>query len=329
MKALITGASGFIGSHLAETLLRGGHQVQCLARAKSRLPHMESAGAHVIRASFEDEAALAEAVRGSDWVFHLAAVINAPAWEDYHRVNTVYTRLLLDACEKNAVSIKRFVFVSSVSAAGDSGPGRYPDESAPCKPDDWYGKSKLEAEAAVLSFGTRFPVTILRPPFVIGPRQKELQLIMNVLKAGIHMTMGNGQKQSILIYVTDLVDAMIRCAKNPAAIGKTYFVSDERAEGYSWKEILTTISEAMGKKWFWLSVPFPVQLFFAGLVERCAGLFGAVSPITRDYVLKVRNSHWLYDASAIRRELGFKANHSLRQGIEETVAYDSGKSKPR
>ncbi len=320
MKALITGASGFIGSHLAETLLGRGHEVHCLARAQSRLPYLERAGARIIRASFEDEAALTQATRGMGWVFHLAAVINAPSWKEYHRVNTLYTARLLAACEKSAESIQRFVYVSSVSAAGDSGPTRYPDESCPCNPDDWYGKSKLGGEAAVLSCGSRFPITILRPPFVIGPGQKELLMIIRVLKAGIRMTMGNGSRQSILIYVSDLVEAMIRCAENPAAAGKTYFVSDERLDGYSWKELLATISSVIGRRRFWLSVPVSVQLAFADIAERCAALIGSASPITRDYVLKVRDSHWLYDASAIRRDIGFKARYSLRQGIEKIMA---------
>ncbi|MBU0956177.1 MAG: NAD-dependent epimerase/dehydratase family protein [Spirochaetes bacterium] len=328
MKVLITGASGFIGGHLAHTLVDQGHEVQCLARPGSRLRQFKNAGIRIIRGSFEDDAVLAEAVRGVDWVFHLAAVINAARWSEYRLVNTVYTELLLAACSKSPNKIRRFVFVSSVSAAGDSGSSGYPDENADCRPDDWYGKSKLEAEAAVLSYAAIFPVTILRPPFVIGPRQKELQLIMQLLKAGIYLTMGSGRKQSILIYVDDLISAMLLCAENPEAAGKVYFVSDARSDGYAWREIVATISEVLGRRNFWLSVPFSVQLLFAGLVEGCTGLFGKTSPLTKDYVLKIRNAHWLYDASAIHRDLGYTAQYSLRRGIEEVVAYDSQIKRP-
>jgi len=317
MKALVTGATGFIGSHLVEELLRRGHEVTCLIRKTSHLGELERLDVHLVIGDCRDKPSLEKAVERMNYVFHLAALINAPNWETYYQTNTLGTRNLLDACAERNPSLIKFVFVSSISAAGPSEKGMALNENDPSRPISNYGRSKLLAEEAVSEYCDRVPAVILRPPNVLGPRQKELFESIKLIKRKILPLVGTGEPQTSLCYVGDVVDALILAAWSENARGKIYFLADPRP--YAWAEITAAIAETLGIRFFIVKVPFPLQMFAASVSEISARLTRTRPALTREAVAAAKRFYWIYDASKIEKELGFVPQTGLREAIRKTI----------
>jgi len=317
VKALITGANGFIGSHLAEELAWREWEVTGLVRRAHGLGWIESLPVCLVRGDCRDKATLGPAVEGADIVFHLAGVINALGWEEYYQANVVGTRNLLEACIERNPGLKKFVHVSSISAAGPSEKGTALTEEDPDEPISDYGRSKLAGEEAVRELAKEFPFVIIRPPNVIGPRQRELEEAIRLLKKGIKPVLGTGEPQTSLCYVRDVVEALILAAECPQADGRTYFLADPRP--YAWSEITDALQEALGIDRVLLNVPYQAQWLVAAGSEAVARLTRQKPRLTRTSVLAARKYYWIYDGSRIKRELGFEPRTSLAEAIQETI----------
>lgn len=317
--ALVTGATGFIGGHLAEELSRRGWRVRCLVRQASDTSRLETLGVELVRGDYENPTSLERAVEGVDYVFHLAAALSALEWEEFRRANVAATENLLSACAARNPGLRRFVFVSSISAAGPSEKGRAKTEDDACTPVSDYGRSKLLAEQAVLARAGRFPVVIVRPPNVIGPRQRELLEAIRLIKKRVMPVVGTGKPQTSLCYVADVVEALILCAGHPGAAGRVYFLADPRP--YAWREINAAIAQALGVRGFVLKVPYSVQYLVAVLSEAAARRAKKRPRLTRELVRAARRYDWIFDASKIRRELGFEIKIGLQEAIARTIAW--------
>jgi len=316
-KALVTGANGFIGSHLAEELVRRGWEVSCLVRRPRGLGWIENLPVHLVRGDCREKPTLGPAVEGVDYVFHLAGVIDALEWEEYYQANVVGTRNLLEACAERNPGLRKFIHVSSISAAGPSEKGRVLTEDDPNRPVSDYGRSKLAAEEAVREFGQRIPFVIIRPPNVIGPRQKELREAIRLVKKRIKPLVGTGEPQTSLCYVRDVVEALILAAERPEADGRTYFLAYPRP--YTWPEITDAVQAALGIRRILLKVPYRAQLLVAAASESFARLTGRKPKLTRASVRAARKSYWIYDGSRIKRELGFEPRTDLKEAVRQTI----------
>jgi len=316
-KALITGANGFIGSHLAEELVRRGWEVSCLVRRPHGLGWIESLEVRLLRGDCRDKPTLGPAVEGVDCVFHLAGVINSLKWEEYYESNVAGTRNLLEACSERNPGLKKFIHVSSISAAGPSEKGRALTEADPERPVSDYGRSKLAAEEAVREYGGRFPCVIIRPPNIIGPRQRELQGAIRLIKKRIKPVVGTGEPQTSLCYVRDVVEALILAAERPEADGRTYFLADPKP--YAWSDITDAVQEALGIRRIVLKVPYRIQWLAAAASEAAARLTGRKPKLTRTSILAARKYYWIYDGSRIKRELGFEPRTGLKDAVRETI----------
>jgi len=316
-KALVTGANGFIGSHLAEELVRRGWEVTCLVRRPRGLGWIETLQVRLVMGDCREKPMLGPAVEDADCVFHLAGVIDALKWEEYYQANVLGTRNLLEACLERNPGLKKFIYVSSISAAGPSEKGRALTEDDPNRPVSDYGRSKLAAEEAVREFGQRLPFVIIRPPNVIGPRQKELYEAIRLVKKRVKPLVGTGEPQTSLCYVRDVVEALILAAERPEADGRTYFLANPRP--YAWTEITDAIQEAIGVRRIFLKVPYRAQLLVAAVSEAAARLTGRKPGLTRTKVRAGRKYYWIYDGSRIKKELGFEPRTSLEEAIRETI----------
>src|SRR4030042_186902 len=152
-KALVTGANGFIGRELAEELVRRGWEVTCLVRRPRGLGWIETLQVRLVRGDCREKPTLGPAVEGADYIFHLAGVIDALEWEEYYQANVVGTRNLLEACAERNPGLRKFIHVSSISAAGPSEKGRILTEDAPNRPVSDYGRRKLGAGEGGRGFG--------------------------------------------------------------------------------------------------------------------------------------------------------------------------------
>jgi nucleoside-diphosphate-sugar epimerase len=319
VKALVTGANGFIGSHLAEELASREWEVRGLVRRTRDLGWVERLPVRLVKGDCRDKSSLGPAVEGVDIIYHLAGVINALDWNEYYQANVAGTRNLLEACKEKNPGLKKFVHVSSISAAGPSEKGKVLTEDDLGEPISDYGRSKLAGEEAVRELATTFPFVIIRPPNVIGPRQRELEEAIRLLKKGIRPVVGTGEPQTSLCYVRDVVEALILAAESPEADGRTYFLADPRP--YAWSEITDALQEALGIRRVLLTVPYPAQWLVAAAAEAACRLTGQKPRLTRTTVLAARNFNWIYDGSRIKRELGFEPRTSLREAVREIIAW--------
>jgi len=311
MKALVTGASGFIGSHLTETLLQRGHQVTCVIRKSTNLRWIKHLALDYIRTDLGDIGSCAGRLRGYDYIFHLAGLTKAVREEDFFSVNYSGTLSLLQAVAQANPGLRRFVLVSSLAAAGPSFDGRPVDETTPPRPVSGYGKSKLKAEEAVRAFGDRIPFTIVRPPAVYGPRDADFLMMFRMINKGIFPSWGKSLYS--MLYATDLVEGIIAAAEHEAAAGETFFLSDHMV--YTNEDIAREIGAALGKRAFKISIPrslLPVIGFLGQKIDK-KGI------INRDRIIDFSYTNWTCDSGRAERELGVRSKTMLREGIQWTA----------
>ncbi len=317
MRSLVTGASGFIGRRLAAELARRGDEVACLVRRTSLTAPLRELPVELVVGDLDDPASLLPAVSGRDRVFHLAGVIQASRNAAFESANVRGTRNLVEACLRSAPDLGRFVFVSSIAAAGPSGPDRPLTETDAPDPVSAYGRSKLAAERIVRDAGTRLPATIVRPPNVLGPGSKELDAAIGLLRRRLSPSIGDDRPRTSLVDVDDLVAALVLAAEDPRGAGETYFVTDGGA--YAWPEIVAALAGELGLGRFRIGIPFIAQLAAAGLAEVVSCATGRPPLLTREIVRAGHDRFWLYDASKIGRDLGFRPRYGMRDSVRRAV----------
>ena len=311
MKALVTGATGFIGSHLCQELVKRGYEVTCLSRTNSNLKWLETLDVRLSKGDCTDRNSLLGAVEGVDYIFHLAGLTKATREADFFCINARGTENLIKAVSERNPRLRRFVYLSSLAAAGPAGDGMPIREDALPAPVSSYGRSKLEGERAVLQYGDSIPVTILRPPAVYGPRDRDMLVMFKMIKKGVFFDLRKCYYS--LLYVDDLVQGIILCAENRKAEGKIYFLSDTKI--YTGEEIAMEISCALDTKAVPLKIPKCAMSFFAFISEK----INKQGIINRDRVKDFRHSHWICDPEKVREEIGFIPKVGLKEGIKWTA----------
>jgi nucleoside-diphosphate-sugar epimerase len=319
--ALVTGATGFIGSHIADELYKMGYQVRCTVRKSSNLRWLKDKPYELVDASLNDESSLIKAVEGVDYVFHSAGLTAARDMNEFLEGNRNGTVNLLNAIKKAAPGIKRFVYVSSQTAAGPSKSYEKPvDEMCESKPITSYGKSKKAAEDEVLKFRSELPVTIVRPSAVYGPRDVEIYKIFKTVKMGLGTLVGFNPKYINLIHSDDLVRGIIQSALSEKSVGNTYFLASE--EMYTWPQLIGIIQEALGKKFVVkLRLPHFLVLQVAGI----SGFFGKFSkkPPVFNYEKGIDfiQDYWTCSVERAKKDFGFRQMVPVKEGIENTIKW--------
>lgn len=319
MKALITGSNGFIGSHLVERLLTQNYHVKCLVRKTSVLKWIEHLPIDQIHGDIIDFDSLAPAISNVDYIYHLGGLLRTSKESEFFRVNCEGTKNLLEACRRRNPSLKRFIYVSSQAAAGPSNDGAPLIETDSPAPISMYGKSKLRAERIALEFQNIFPVTIIRPPAVYGPRDDDILGIFKFIKRGIKPLVGNQEKMVSLIYITDLVRGIHLAGEHSQAENEVFFMSNRN--GYRWIEIEDTIARVMNKTALTIRLPEFMLDLMANFSEQMARVFKNPAILNRDKAAEMKQNYWLIDSSKAERKIGFVPQISLAQGIEETYRW--------
>ncbi len=308
--ALVTGAAGFLGRALVRELLAGGHAVRALVREGTDASGLDRR-AEVLRGDATDPGALRRAVAGQDLVFHLAGVRRAAERDTFLRVNAGATRLLLDACVAAGAARGRFVLAGSLAAAGPSCQGRTEDE--PFQPVDWYGESKAEAERIALSFAGRLPVTVARPPRIMGPGDRENLLFFRIASARLVLRFLGPERPLSWIDVDDCARGFALLAAHPAAPGQAFFLASR--ERTSVEGLQREVARALGVRP--RSVPVPPALLRAlaagaDVVTRATGL---KLPLNRKLARQVLAPGWTCRTDKAERLLGFSAPTPLPESV--------------
>jgi nucleoside-diphosphate-sugar epimerase len=319
-KALVTGASGFIGGRLVEKLLAGGFHVRCLVRRpwKPRIPP-QGGTLECIRGDLSRKAVLREALEGIRLVFHVAGLTAALKKRDYFLVNRDGTANLLDALTETDRRIDRLVYVSSLAAAGPASGGAPALEDTAPHPVSQYGRSKLEAERLITALGPSIPWTIIRPPIVYGEREKQLFQFIRMMARGV-LPLPSGQDRLYsFIHVDDLVSGLLLAAARPEAAGEIYYMAHR--EILSWEAFTMAVTRALGKKVFRISLPLTAFRLFACLSELSGRIRGKAYPFNCDKYREMRHLFWICDPGKAEKTMGFRARIGLDEGAARAVKW--------
>lgn len=326
-KILVTGASGFIGTHLIKRLLQDGFSVRALVFshfAKSDV----SSHVEVVQGDIRDAQFMKEAARDIDTVFHLAGRAHALSeiqQEDskYHAINVQGTRNLLEAARHHGV--QRFIFFSSVKVMGEETEGCV-DESAEPHPLTAYGRSKLEAEKLVLNYGERygFHAVCLRLSLVYGEGNKgNLTRMIQAVDRGFFPPLQNITSYRSMVHVSNVVEAAILASQKSQANGMCYIVAD--VAPYATFEIYEMILRALGRDIPRWHIPLKI-LRFAGLFGDCIGRLRGRRFIFDSEVLKKMTDTAWYSPEKISRDLGFRPTLTIQQTLPEIINWCRRKS---
>ena len=318
MKVLVTGATGFLGSHIAEQLVAEGHEVRALVRKTSKTALLERLGADLRQASLETGADLDEAVTGVDAIVHGAAIVKAKSAEEFRRVNTGGTQNLVDATIRCAPDLKRFVYVSSLAAHGFGKGGLPRPHAESSAPVTHYGRSKLEGERVVLGAADRMPVTVFRPPAIYGPRDTEMLAFFKIVASRVVPFLGSPSNRASLVYAADCARAIVLSLTKEHPSGRVYSVEDGCV--YTQREVVDHIEAALDRKVL-AKFPVPISLVYAAAVgsELVGKLRGEAVMLTRDKVNELREQQVSEPSSSLRSELDWTPKTQFPEGARLSV----------
>jgi nucleoside-diphosphate-sugar epimerase len=290
-----------------------------LERNSRSLKWLQNLPVSLVAGDIFSEAAFAGALGQATHVFHLAGVTKALTSAEYFRTNAVATRALLQACARHTKALERFVFVSSIAAAGPSLNGELVREEYEPHPVSVYGRSKLAAETACAEFRERLPLTIIRPPAVYGPRDRDVYMYFKQVKWGLRLRPGWQKRYASIIHVHDLVRGLMVAATHPQAAGETFFMANP--EPYEWSQIGTAIANALNREAITLTVPVFMTSAIAALSELAAKITRKPALLNFDKVREMRETHWIFSAEKAKQQLGFTTEISLEEGTRQTAEW--------
>ena len=312
INVLITGATGFIGGALCRRMLQAGWQVRGTVRTLSDQERLPTGVEAVIIGSIGPDTAWAAALAGTDAVVHLAArthvtrELDQDPLQAYRSIDVEGTEWL--ARSAAAAGVKRFLYLSSVKVNGEGKKEPYTELDAPA-PEDAYGISKREAEQALhrVSAETGMQMVIIRPPLVYGPGVKANFLrLMQIVDRRIPLPLSRIQNSRSMIYLDNLVDAIMTCIVEKDAAGKTYLVSD--GEDVSTPKLIRRIAASLERK----ACLFPFSPKLIWLAGKCIGKTRAVDRLLGSLAV---------DSSKIQRELNWTPPYTMERGLEETAKW--------
>jgi nucleoside-diphosphate-sugar epimerase len=316
--ALVTGANGFIGSHLVELLTRQSCKVRCLVRKTSDLRWIRDSGVERAEGDLADVRSLERAVDGADWVFHLAGKTKALSRDEFFKANAGGTENLLSACRAGG-TLRRFVYVSSMAASGPGPDGRPVRETDPPRPVTWYGESKLEGEKAVFRHADRLPVVVIRPPVVFGPRDTDVLRFFQSVARGVVPLVGFRKTVCGFSYVEDLAAGLALAVEHPKAVGGTFYMTNEPA--LAWTDFGKMAGKALGIRT--VAVPVPLILLTGLLLvnEAAARIRRRPTILNLQKLPEYRERSWGCDGSRAVNELGYSPSFPLPAAVEKTIAW--------
>jgi nucleoside-diphosphate-sugar epimerase len=312
MKVLVTGATGFVGGHLVEALQDGSTEITVLARSASKAAELVRRGLRVVAGDLHHAAGIEQATRGQDVVYHVAGVVAARDEPEFRRANEEGTRNLVSSAERQGVS--RFVLVSSLAAAGPAQRGGPLKGTEPPHPVTAYGRSKLAAEQVLRS--SSLPWSIVRPPIVYGPRDREVLKIFRLAKFGLVPVFGDGCQELSAVHAKDLARALVAVAANNTTVGATYHACHPQI--FTSGELGRAVAAAMKRSVLTVRVPQGIGRGLLAITEASARLSGSVTILTTDKANEFFQPAWTADPTSLTRDCGWHAEYDLLSGLTDT-----------
>jgi nucleoside-diphosphate-sugar epimerase len=315
MKTLVTGAGGFLGTWLVRLLLERGHSVRAMVRRP--LGALTALGLEEARGDVTDPQALARAVEGCDWVFHLAGVRRAIHREEFFAVNAGATQSLLEACLATSPRPRRFVLAGSLAAAGPSREGKREEDGF--DPREWYGASKAEAERIALSYRGELDVSVARPARVTGAGDRENLLLFQLAKRRVVLGVRGDRRPLSFVDVEDCVRGFLLLAERPEAVGESFFLANP--EPTDLEGLQHEAARALGVRARTFRIPAWALRAAAAAADVASRATGRRLPFNRKLAEQVLAPGWMCDPGKARRILGFEAKVSLEESMARAARW--------
>lgn len=322
----VTGATGFVGSHLAEMLLDQGKRVRLLVRSAKRLPKSLQGRCEIVEAALDaPPEELAKGLEGVDYVYHVAGLIGALTQKEFDHVNIDGTTNLLKALTLSEAKPKRFLLVSSLAAFGpsdDLGRPRSEADDKDAAPRTMYGRSKLAGERAAWEYAKalEIPLTVIRPPAVYGPRDRGIYEFFKYMAKGIEVGIGGSKKYLDLIHGRDLSRGIIMAAESERAKGEAYYLTDEGA--HEMRDVMKVLRAVIRpKKTRTLLAPLFLIKIVAKVNDILQRITGKMRLPNSDKLGELLPSAWTCSGAKAKEHFGFECEIGLEEGLRETAEW--------
>lgn len=315
---LVTGATGFVGSHVLEAYQRMGLRLRALVRKSDDARRLSALGVQCIVGSLEDAAALRGAMKGAEAVLHLAAATKARSMDEYQRANVAGTQSVVEAMLAESGGPRRLIYLSSLAAVGPSVEGRPVTREDMARPLTAYGRTKLAGEKVCEAVSELIEVAILRAPAVYGPRDRDVYEFFRLANYGVVVLPNGPTRRLHMIHATDLARALLLAATADRVSG-VYHVAEARS--YEWEEMGRMVAEAVGKRGRIIHLPGGLIAAAASVSEGVAGLLGKSTIFNRDKARELLAPGWLCETELARRDFGFEAQIALADGLHQTAEW--------
>jgi nucleoside-diphosphate-sugar epimerase len=319
MRCLVSGGSGFLGSHLVEALVRRGDRVRVLVRRTSKTEHLEKLGVELSTGDLSEIHSLRNATQDIDKVFHCAALAaDWGRWQDFEMTNVAGTRNLLRAALDRGVD--KFIHISTTDVYGY--PNSPVDETASFRFRGWpYGDTKIKAEQAVWEYhqGHGLPISIIRPINIYGPRSETFVLeIAQLLKKGSMVHIGKGLKSAGLVYVSNVVDVILLAADKDISIGQAYHASD--GSNVTWPQYVNLLADIIGAPHPRISIPYRPAYFIGWLMEKIYGVLGTKSrPLLTRMAVELVGTDQGFSIEKAQKDLDYAPSVDFDDGMRRVA----------
>jgi nucleoside-diphosphate-sugar epimerase len=312
---LVTGANGFIGSRVCGLLAASGYTVRILCRETSDLSLLKDIPYAKFIGDITRPETLPAAIIGVDYIIHLAGLVKANTKAAFFEVNQNGTAALLNAVKNTNLELRKFVLVSSAAASGPSF-GTPRKESDPPNPITTYGRSKLAAEEALSPFYDLFPITVIRPPAVYGPGDREILAMFKIVNSGLRPHMAGGGNLVQMVFVDDLARGIKDAMESGKSAGETYFIAE--SEAHTVRDMMAIMAGLLGKKGIGVTIPrwlLNILAFFSEMIFKAVG---KTAMFSREKVRELTDD-WALDVSKARDHFGFETAVDFRSGATTTI----------
>ncbi len=325
MRVFVTGATGFVGSHLVDALLKRGDEVVCLVRNETKFHGLfPETAPQLIRGDLGDADAIRAGCEGAAVIYHSAALTTARSRREFFSANADATRRVIEAASDASPGLQRFVYVSSQAAAGPSAIGSPKRESDPAQPVSDYGSSKLAGEQLVRQSG--IPWTILRPSAVYGPRDRSFLTVFKIARFPLFPTLASADQELSLVYIDDLIGALVTVIDRPETVNRTYFachaeVVTSRVLARVFYQAVRSVEAESDARPVIVALPGWLTRAIMGVSGAAAKLSGRATMVSSDKAKELLAAAWTCSPAAIRQDTGWVATVPLESGVRKTVRW--------
>lgn len=322
-KIFITGASGFVGSHLVEEAKRKGYEIHAAVRKTSKIDDIKHFVDEFVFPDMDnvDELKCLFQEEKYSYIIHAAAMTKAKRESDMLRVNVGYTENILTAAQAVSDTLERIVYVSSLAAIGPIEFNRATliTEGSPYNPVTVYGRSKKASEEMIKTKFTSSPISVLRPTAVYGPRERDLFILFDTLNKGLDPYIGAKPQKLSFVYVKDLVESIFNACTQPQKGLQFYNITDGQV--YSRYAMADVFKNTFNRKSFRLHIPYSIVAFIAKVSQSLYTRSEKTPVLYPERLGELTAENWGCDISKAKEDLAFEPKYDLSSGLKETLLW--------